>query len=84
MTPELDVTVQGKSIAIATGNSALAAIDTGTTLIGGPSADVRSIWAAVPGSQPLDGEMLGYYSFRTLFPIILIHEIDFADIRPFS
>lgn len=61
----LDVTVQGNNIAIATGNSAVAAIDTGTTLIGGPSVDVRSIWAAVQGSQPMDGDMQGFYSFRT-------------------
>ncbi|KII92711.1 hypothetical protein PLICRDRAFT_89263 [Plicaturopsis crispa FD-325 SS-3] len=57
------VTVGGTNIPIATGNSALAAIDTGTTLIGGPTADVKSIWASVPGSQPLGGNMNGYYSF---------------------
>jgi len=44
------VTVQGKSVQITTGASALSAIDTGTTLIGGPTADVTAIWAAVPGS----------------------------------
>jgi cathepsin D len=59
---ELDVTVQGNKVKIATGN---AAIDTGTTLIGGPSADVKNIWAAVPNSQPMnDILMQGFYSFR--------------------
>ena len=58
------VTVQGKSVQVATGSSALSAIDTGTTLIGGPSTDVAAIWAAVPGSQPLSGQMAGFYGFR--------------------
>lgn len=58
------VTVQGKSVQVATGSSALSAIDTGTTLIGGPSTDVAAIWAAVPGSQPLLGQMAGFYGFR--------------------
>jgi cathepsin D len=55
------VSVQGKNVQISTG--AMSAIDTGTTLIGGPSADVQNIWAAVPGSQPMEGDMQGYYSF---------------------
>lgn len=58
-----NVTVQGKRVNIATGNAATAAIDTGTTLIGGPSDDVKSFWAAVPGSQSMGFEMEGYYSF---------------------
>jgi len=57
------VTVQGKSVQIASGQDALAAIDTGTTLIGGPTADVKAIWAAVPGSTPLTGNMEGFYGF---------------------
>ena len=60
----IGVTVQGKNVQIATGSSALSAIDTGTTLIGGPTADVQSIWAAVPGSSPLSGNMAGFYGFR--------------------
>ena len=62
MYSELDVTVQGNTVKIAAGN---AAIDTGTTLIGGPSADVKNIWAAVPNSQPIDDFLMqGFYSFR--------------------
>ncbi|KZT29099.1 acid protease [Neolentinus lepideus HHB14362 ss-1] len=57
------VTVQGKSVSVPTGNGALAAIDTGTTLIGGPSDAVQAVWAAVPGSQALSGEYSGFYSF---------------------
>ena len=56
------VTAQGKSVPISTGNAALAAIDTGTTLIGGPTADVQSIWNAVGGSAI--PSMPGYYQFR--------------------
>ncbi|PPQ90543.1 hypothetical protein CVT25_015857 [Psilocybe cyanescens] len=57
------VTVNGKSIQITPGDSAISAIDTGTTLIGGPSADVAAIWAAVPGSAQAGGENVGYYTF---------------------
>lgn len=56
------VTVQGKSISITTGSSAIAAIDTGTTLIGGPSKDVAAIYNAIPGSQPLP-QSGGLYAF---------------------
>lgn len=56
------VTVQGKTVAITTGDSAISAIDTGTTLIGGPSKDVAAIYNAIPGSQavPQSG---GLYAF---------------------
>jgi cathepsin D len=57
------VTVNGKSVAITTGDSAISAIDTGTTLIGGPSKDVAAIYAAIPGSSPVDSQS-GFYSFR--------------------
>jgi len=57
----VSVTAQGKSVPISTGSAALAAIDTGTTLIGGPTADVQSIWNAVGGS-PISS-MPGYYQF---------------------
>lgn len=57
------MTVQGKQVAITTGDGALSAIDTGTTLIGGPTADVQAIWKAV-GGQPID-TMPGFFQFRT-------------------
>ncbi|KAH9484944.1 Pepsin A [Psilocybe cubensis] len=56
------VTVNGKSVSITAGDSAISAIDTGTTLIGGPSADVAAIWAAVPGSSP-SLENPGFFGF---------------------
>jgi len=57
------VTVQGNSVKITSGNSAISAIDTGTTLIGGPTADVQNIWAQVPGSTAMAGNMAGFYEF---------------------
>jgi cathepsin D len=46
------LTLNGQNIDIATGEAALSAIDTGTTLIGGPTADVQAFWDAVPNSGP--------------------------------
>ena len=62
------VSVGGTSVAITTGTTALAAIDTGTTLIGGPTADVAAIWAAVPGSQASQDQQ-GFFEFRTSLPL---------------
>lgn len=55
------VTVQGQNVAVASGFSAVSVIDTGSNLIGGPSADVAAIYAAIPGSQSIGD---GLYSFR--------------------
>jgi hypothetical protein len=60
------VTVNGKAVNIGTQNTA--AIDTGTTLIGGPTAAVDAIWAAVPNSAALSGNMTGFFSFRACLP----------------
>jgi cathepsin D len=42
----VQVGVQGKAVKVVNG---LSAIDTGTTLIGGPSADVENVWARLVG-----------------------------------
>jgi cathepsin D len=57
------VIVNGKSVSLPSGDSAIAAIDTGTTLIGGPTAAVDAIWGAVSGSQALTGNLTGYFAF---------------------
>ncbi|KXN90874.1 Cathepsin D [Leucoagaricus sp. SymC.cos] len=57
------VNVQGKSASISTGSSSLSAIDTGTTLIGGPTADVSNIWSAVDGAQEIGQQMPGFWAF---------------------
>ncbi|KAJ6538784.1 aspartic peptidase A1 [Mycena vulgaris] len=56
------ITVQGQAVNVATGDAALAAIDTGTTLIGGPTDDVNTIWNAIPGSSPIRS-MPGFFQF---------------------
>ena len=61
------MTVQGKSITIPTGSAAYAAIDTGTTLVGGPSSAIQNIFAQIPGSAPGTGSWEGYYTYRACF-----------------
>ncbi|KAI9437532.1 acid protease [Lactarius indigo] len=57
------ITVNGKGVNLPSGDLAVAAIDTGTTLIGGPTAAVRAVWAAVPGAVALDGNLAGFFAF---------------------
>ncbi|KAH9017309.1 acid protease [Lactarius pseudohatsudake] len=57
------ITVNGKSVSLPSGDLAVAAIDTGTTLIGGPTAAVNAVWAAVPGSEALNGNLAGFFAF---------------------
>jgi len=54
----------------------LAAIDTGTTLIGGPSAAVSAVYAQIPGSQPLSGNLAGFYGFRTFLSLLVDPDLD--------
>ena len=57
------LSVNGQSTSITTGDSAIAAIDTGTTLIGGPTSDVAAFWNAVPGSGEVQNQP-GFFAFR--------------------
>ena len=59
---DLGITVNKKNITLPSGG--LAAIDTGTTLIGGPAAAVAAVYAQIPNSQPLGGNLAGFYGFR--------------------
>ncbi|KAM6504200.1 aspartic peptidase A1 [Amanita muscaria] len=61
--PLSTLTVQGTSISIASGSSSYAAIDTGTTLVGGPSDVIAEIYAQIPGSQAGSGNYQGYYTY---------------------
>lgn len=54
------ITVQGQSVQIMTGTNVF--FDTSTTFIGGPTADVNAIWAAVPGSA-VAVNYTGFFSF---------------------
>jgi len=58
-----DVIVDGTSVSLPGGDLNIAAIDTGTSLIGAPTAAVNAIWAAVPGSVPLSGQQAGFFAF---------------------
>lgn len=59
-----EVTVQGNSVTVPTGDDGLAAIDTGTTLIAGPNSAVASIYQQIKGSQALSGQMEGFWAFQ--------------------
>ncbi|CAK5274012.1 unnamed protein product, partial [Mycena citricolor] len=61
--PITDITVQGASISMSSGTSAYAAIDSGTTLVGGPAEDIANIYAQIPGSSPGTGSFSGYYLY---------------------
>jgi cathepsin D len=56
--------VVGQSVQLSGGDNALSAIDTGTTLIGGPSQDVANFWSTVPNSNALQGQNVGFWSYR--------------------
>jgi hypothetical protein len=58
------MTVNGNSVTLPTGSDALAAIDTGTTLVGGPPDAIAALYAHIPNSQAGTGNMEGYYYYR--------------------
>lgn len=65
--PMTGMTVQGNSVTLPAGTSSYAAIDTGTTLVGGPSAAIQAIYAQIPGSTPGTGNYEGYFIYRKRF-----------------
>ncbi|KAF8842383.1 acid protease [Paxillus ammoniavirescens] len=67
--PMTELTVQGNAISIPTGSASYSAIDTGTTLIGGPPSVIQAIYAQVPGSQPGTGNWEGYYIYPCTTPV---------------
>lgn len=64
--------VQGTSVTVPSGSSSYAAIDTGTTLVGGPSDVISEIYAQIPGSQAGTGNFQGYYMYRASFLSLII------------
>lgn len=73
--PNLALTASGKSVSVPTGQAGLAAIDTGTTLIGGPTSAVNSLFDQIPGSMNLSQfgqQFAGMFSIRE-FCIPLLH-----------
>ncbi|KAH9857278.1 acid protease [Lenzites betulinus] len=57
-----DLTVNGNSVTLDSGSGAYAAIDTGTTLVGGPEDAISALYAQIPGSAALSGST-GYYTY---------------------
>jgi len=70
--PLTSMTVNSGSVTLPSGSSSLAAIDTGTTLIGGPAEQVAALYALIPGSSAGTGNLEGYYVYRTSSPIPLL------------
>jgi cathepsin D len=61
--PLTGITVQGNEVTLPTGSSSFAAIDTGTTLVGGPPSAIAALYAQIPGSAPASGNYDGYYTY---------------------
>ncbi|TRM65376.1 aspartic peptidase domain-containing protein [Schizophyllum amplum] len=57
------LTAQGNSVSLPSGSDSYAAIDTGTTLIGGPSEYVAKIYENIDGASAGSGDYEGYYIF---------------------
>ncbi|KAI0351375.1 acid protease [Trametes cingulata] len=57
------LTVNGNSVTVGSGSAAYAAIDTGTTLVGGPQDVISALYAQIPGSQALSGQNAGYWTY---------------------
>ncbi|KAF7309807.1 Aspartic peptidase A1 [Mycena indigotica] len=61
--PITALTVQGNSVAVPSGVNSYAAIDTGTTLVGGPETEIANIYAQIPDSRAGTGDFDGYYLY---------------------
>ncbi|KAG2011374.1 aspartyl protease [Coprinopsis cinerea AmutBmut pab1-1] len=61
--PITGITIQNNSITPPTGQQSYAAIDTGTTLIGGPESYISQIFDQIPGSAPGTGSFENYYTY---------------------
>jgi cathepsin D len=61
--PLTSLTINGNAISLPSGDDSYAAIDTGTTLIGGPPNQIAAFFAQIPGSAPATGDWEGYYTY---------------------
>ncbi|KZT72002.1 acid protease [Daedalea quercina L-15889] len=57
------LTVNGDAVSVGTGSDAYAAIDTGTTLVGGPSDVISAIYSKISGAQAGTGSLEGYWTY---------------------
>lgn len=67
------MSVNGASIDVGSGSEAYAAIDTGTTLVGGPAAAISAIYSKIPGAQAGTGQLEGYWTYRAHIPLPSAH-----------
>ncbi|KAF8757931.1 peptidase A1 family [Rhizoctonia solani] len=59
----IPLTAVGVNGANILGSTVNAAIDTGTTLVGGPTSAIAAIFAQIPNSEPGTGDLEGYYLY---------------------
>ncbi|EJF59592.1 acid protease [Dichomitus squalens LYAD-421 SS1] len=57
------LSANGASVELPAGAASYAAIDTGTTLVIGPTDGIAALYAQIPGSQALTGQNEGYYAY---------------------
>jgi len=69
-----DLIVNGNSVNIPSGRASYAAIDTGTTLVGGPLSAVGALFNQIPGAQAGTGNFDGYYIYRESLIAMLLDE----------
>ena len=62
--------VQGSFVSLPSGQASYAAIDTGTTLVGGPTAVIAGMFAQIPGAAPGTGDYASYWTYRECLPIL--------------
>ncbi|KAF8745837.1 peptidase A1 family, partial [Rhizoctonia solani] len=67
--PIHSITVNGNEISTVASDTsaALAAIDTATSLIGGPPSAVRKLYAAIPGAKQAEGVLEGFWTLPSMF-----------------
>nr|AGT80109.1 aspartyl protease [Hemileia vastatrix] len=66
--PMEGLTVNGTQVGLANEKTPNVAIDTGTTLIGGPAAQVTDFYSHIPGSQPASGSYrVGFAALSSSF-----------------
>ncbi|EGG08706.1 putative aspartic peptidase A1 [Melampsora larici-populina 98AG31] len=61
--PMESISVNGFSLDLSKQRTKNVAIDTGTTLIGGPADEVAGFYKQIPGALPATGSYQGYYSY---------------------
>jgi cathepsin D len=61
--PLTSLTVNSNSVSLPSGSSSYAAIDTGTTLVGGPPDQIAALYAQIPGAAAGTGDLEGYWTY---------------------